>query len=139
MGDDKKKIVSRREFTRGAVLAAASAAMLGGRGGAQTEAGKSASSAATGSPSAAAGAKTEPGPPPAKPLSPDDRAEVEARMSAILRKHGQRLSGEQKNDIQRLLREGQASLAEFRAFPLQNSDEPATVLHVVVEKGREHA
>ena len=136
MPDDDKKIVSRREFARGAVLAAASAAVLGGRSVAQSEGAKAPTSAA---PAAIESTKTESANPPSKPLSPDDRAEVEARMSAILRKHGSRLSNEQKNDIQRLLREGQPSLAEFRAFPLQNSDEPATVLHVVVEKGSEHA
>ncbi len=137
MGDDDKKLISRREFTRNAMLAAASAAVLGGHGAAQTE-GAAAPAKSVTTPDSAR-KETVSSSPPSKPLSPDDRAEVEARMSAILRRHGHRLSNEQKTDIERLLREGQPSLADFRAFPLINSDEPATVLHVVVEKGADHA
>lgn len=136
MGDEEQKLISRREFARNAMLAAASAAVLGGHGAAQTE-GTAAPAQSAGIPDRA-GKENVSSSPPSK-LSPDDRAEVEARMSAILRRHGHRLSSEQKTDIERLLREGQPSLADFRAFPLINSDEPATVLHVVVEKGAEHA
>ena len=138
MADENKKIVSRREFARGALLAVASAAVLGRPGVAQSEGTKTGSSSAAPRKGADV-TKRESASPPPKPLSPDDRAEVEARMSAILRRHGGRLSNEQKDDIYRLLGEAQPSLAAFRAFPLQNSDEPATVLRVIVEKGSGHA
>ncbi len=137
MLEDDKKLISRREFARNAMLAAASAAVLGAHGAAQTEGTVAPPNPAATSDGVRKDAVSSS--PPSKPLSPDDHAEVEARMSAILRRHGHRLSSEQKTDIERLLREGQPSLADFRAFPLINSDEPATVLHVLVEKGAEHA
>ena len=62
-------------------------------------------------------------------LSPEGRADGEEKISAIFRKYGARLSEEQKADVRRMVMEGQEPLEQLRAFPLENSDEPATVLH----------
>jgi hypothetical protein len=69
-------------------------------------------------------------------LSPEGRAEVEAKVQAIFRKYGQRLSEEQKADLQRLVTEGQKSLESLRAFPLDNADQPATVFEIYPEAHR---
>ncbi len=103
--------VSRREFARQAAMAAAAAAVL---------------------PANVLPAAADPPPPPQtakapKALSPEAQAEVEEKYQAILRQYGSRLTAEQKRDIHRLLREGQPALEKLRAFPLENSNEPATV------------
>ncbi len=61
-------------------------------------------------------------------LSPEGQAEAEAKIQAIFRKYGVRLSEEEKADIRRLVPEAQKGLEALRAFPLDNGDEPATVL-----------
>jgi hypothetical protein len=63
-------------------------------------------------------------------LSPAAQAEVEARVANIFRKYGSRLSEEQKTDIRRVMAENQEGLEKMRAFPLDNGDQPATVLHL---------
>jgi hypothetical protein len=63
-------------------------------------------------------------------LSPASQAEVDAKIQAILRKYGDRLSEAQKADIYRLVTEGQAPLEKMRAFPLDNSDQPGNVFKV---------
>ncbi len=68
-------------------------------------------------------------------LSEESRAEVEAKVSAIFRKYGSRLSAEQKTDVRRLVTEAQKSLESLRAFPLDNADEPATPLKLYPEPG----
>ncbi len=69
-------------------------------------------------------------------LSPEGRAEVEAKVQAIFRKYGQRLTEEQKADLQRLVTEGQKSLELLRAFPLDNAEQPATVFEIYPEAHR---
>jgi hypothetical protein len=69
-------------------------------------------------------------------LSPAAQAEVEAKLASILRKYGSRLSDEQKLDIRRVLAETQEGLEKMRAFPLDNSDQPATVFHLEAQGGR---
>lgn len=69
-------------------------------------------------------------PQPAK-LSAASQAEVEERYAAILRKYGSRLSEEQKKDVYKSLLLQQQGLDAIRAFPLENSDEPATVFNPV--------
>jgi hypothetical protein len=109
--NDKRTRISRRDFARGAAFAAATAACL------PREL-----------------LATPIAPPPALPqqenekLSPESQAEVEAKIQAIFSKYGSRFSDAQKADIRRLVTEGQKPLEVMRKFPLDNSDQPATVL-----------
>jgi hypothetical protein len=97
--------VSRREF----VVATAVAAAAGMAQGAETP-----------QPSAQA----------APPPNPANNPEVEARIQWIFTKYGARLNDEQRADIRRLLSGGQSGLETMRAFPLENSDAPATRFRV---------
>jgi hypothetical protein len=54
----------------------------------------------------------------------------EAQFQTILAKYGKRLSDEQKADVRRLVGQAQKAGEVLRAFPLDNSDEPATIFHV---------
>ena len=67
-------------------------------------------------------------PQPATQLSPDLQAEGELKYQWIIQNYGSRLSDAEKKDVHRLVMEGQKPLAAFRAFPLDNADQPATVL-----------
>ncbi|HYX52766.1 MAG TPA: hypothetical protein VE783_04900 [Candidatus Limnocylindrales bacterium] len=60
-------------------------------------------------------------------LSPQAKAEVEAKFANIVRKYGSRLNDEQKLDIRRSLAETQEGLEKMREFAVMNGDEPATV------------
>jgi hypothetical protein len=71
--------------------------------------------------------------PPSTPLSVEDQAQGDARVSAILRKYGERLSPEQKDEIRRLSTELQKPMIRLRDYPLVNSSQPATVLKLVAE------
>lgn len=114
--------ISRRDFARGATAAAAAIAaipsgMLG--------------TAALAAPHGTAQTALPQQPPSETPkLSPEAMAEVEAKIAEIMRRYGSRLDDAQKADIRRLVHEGQAPLEALRAFPLDNSDEPATILHL---------
>jgi hypothetical protein len=108
--------LSRRDFARNAALAATTALMA----------------PATLLPQEAA---PKPAPSPQNPpqpavggLSPDLQAEGELKYQWVMEKYGSRLSEAEKKDVHRLIMEGQKPLAAFRAFPLENSDQPATVL-----------
>jgi hypothetical protein len=119
--------LSRREFARGATVAAAAMAAL--PSGVLAEAALAAHHGARlPLPQEAQGEKPK--------LSAEAQAEVEAKVADILRRYGERLNDEQKADIRRLVREAQAPLESLRAYALENSDEPATILHLVgVEEG----
>ena len=54
----------------------------------------------------------------------------EAQLQIILAKHGKRLSDEQKADVRRLIAQAQKAGDALREFPLENSDEPATIFRV---------
>jgi len=58
-------------------------------------------------------------------LSPAARAEVEAKVTNIFRKYGERLNEEQRADIRRIMAESQEGLEKMRAFALENGDQPA--------------
>lgn len=58
-------------------------------------------------------------------LTPQARAEVEAKVASIFRKYGDRLSDQQKADVRRIMAETQEGLEKMRAFPLENGDQPA--------------
>jgi hypothetical protein len=69
-------------------------------------------------------------------LSPPAQAEVEMKVAEILRKHGDKLSAEQKADIRKVMAEGQEGLEKMRAFVLENSDQPATVFRIYRKDGK---
>jgi len=112
---DADRQPSRREFARRAALAATAVAFA---------------------PTALLSQEAAPKPAvsPEKPpqtmtqLSPELQAEGELKYQWVIERYGSRLSEEQKKDIHRLILEGQKPLAAFRAFSLDNSDQPATVL-----------
>ena len=104
-------VISRRDFARRAVMAAATAACL---------------------PAELLAASPLPTPQPQQQseekLSPESQAEVDEKIRALFRKYGDRLSEAQKADIRRLLTEGQKPLELMRKFPLDNADQPGNVL-----------
>src|SRR5262249_17902982 len=76
-------------------------------------------------------------PAPPKPAAPNPgqgepkltaaaRAEGEVKIQNIFRKYGDRLNEEQKADVRKSMLSTQEALEKLRAFPLENSDEPAT-------------
>jgi hypothetical protein len=120
-GNGKLSGISRRDFARRAAIAAATAACL---------------------PSELLAHSTAP--PPAPPqqanekLSPESQAEVDAKIQAIFGKYGSRFSETQKADIRRLVTEGQKALDVMRKFPIENSDQPATVLRLYPDAAGGH-
>jgi hypothetical protein len=97
--------ISRREFARGGALAMASAGL----------------------PAAAQVTAHEP------TLTTASQAEVDAKVSAVIRQYGNLLSDPEKLDVRRLLTEGQKPLDAMRTFRLDNSDQPANVLKLYPE------
>lgn len=63
-------------------------------------------------------------------ITPEQGAEVEAKLANIVRKFGSRLSVEQREHLRRILAYNERMLAGVRAFELQNGDPPASVLRV---------
>ena len=112
VGEPANKL-SRREFARRTALAAATAALAPPTLLSQQTAPK---------PAAAAPPQSSP------PLSPELQAEGELKYQWIIQNYGSRLTDAEKKDVHRLVIEGQKPLAAFRAFPLDNADQPATVL-----------
>jgi hypothetical protein len=106
-----KFLLGRRQFTLGAAAAATTALIHPGEALAQT----TGSLAELDQKTRTAMAK----------LTPQGRAEVEAKVANIFRKYGDRLSDEQKADIRRIMAETQEGLDKMRAFPLENGDQPA--------------
>lgn len=113
--------VSRREFARRTALATAAAAAWPG-----TLLGEAAATA----PGTTLLEQTT----SVTPLSPSSQAEVDIRVHAILSKYGSRLNNEQKSDVRRLAAETQKSIDKLRAYALDNSDQPATVLKPLMER-----
>ncbi|HUK86765.1 MAG TPA: twin-arginine translocation signal domain-containing protein [Terriglobales bacterium] len=113
--DDSRKI-SRRRFARDAALAGAAAALL---------------------PSSALALPQQPAPAPAQlppsaaadfaKLPPASQAEVEAKYQVVLKRYGRSFTAAQKTEVRRQLIGAQKALDALRAFPLDNSDAPATV------------
>ena len=102
--------ISRRDIARRAAMAAATAACLPAE-----------LLAAPPQPAPLAPQQAE------EKLSPESLAEVDAKIQALFRKYGDRLSEAQKADIRRLLTEGQKPLELMRKFPLDNADQPGNV------------
>lgn len=107
--------LTRREFARRAAVAATTAVLVPATLLSQETAPKPATA-----PSAPPQTTTE--------LSPALKAEGELKYQWIIQNYGNRLSDAEKQDVRRLVMEGQKPLAAFRAFPLDNADQPATVL-----------
>jgi hypothetical protein len=103
--------ISRRDFSRGAAIAAATVTMLATKAFAAAETPKSA---------------------------PADQAEVESKIEAISQRYGDKLSEAQKADIRRLVKEGQKPLDAMRKFPLGNADQPANVLKLYPDSPASH-
>lgn len=103
--------LSRRDFARGAALAAAAAA-LPTRTSAHTE---------NSAPLSAQADSAQ-----AAQLS----AVGEAQLQTILARSGKWLSNEQKIDLRRLVAQAQKASETLRSFPLDNSDEPAMTFHI---------
>jgi len=115
--------LSRREFARRAgVAAAAMAAIPGGVLG-------MAGTPSSGREDSIAPLQEAAGGTPK--LSAEALGEADGKVAEILRRYGAKLSEAQKADVRRLMREAQEQIEALRAFPLENSDEPATVFHVV--------
>ena len=75
---------------------------------------------------------------PEEKLSPESQAEVDAKIQALLRKYGDRLSEAQKADVRRLLTEGQKPLEQMRKFPLENANQPGNVLKLYPDATAAH-
>jgi len=63
-------------------------------------------------------------------ITAEQAAEVDAKLANIIRKFGSRLSEDQRRHLRRILAYNERMLAGVRAFPLDNSDPPASVLRV---------
>jgi hypothetical protein len=61
---------------------------------------------------------------------------AQAQYQAILARYGNRLNDEQKNDIKRLLVQLQKNSEALHSFPLDNSNEPATIFRAYEKKER---
>jgi hypothetical protein len=130
--------ISRREFARRAALASAVAAVapaaISSPAAPLNEDANVAAADLGGRLSAPSG-KTAPEQQPADPkLSPESRAEVEARIQTIFSQYGTRFSDAQKSDLRRLCALAQPPLDRLRAYALDNADAPALYLKPLVER-----
>jgi hypothetical protein len=107
--------VSRREFARNVALAATTVAFAPSL---------LAQQASVPKPSASPDKPT----PTQEALSPELQQEGELKFRWVMQRYGHRLSAAQKEDIHRLVMEGQKPLAALRSFPTANNDMPALVL-----------
>jgi hypothetical protein len=110
--------ITRRAFARSAALAAATVAVL--------PADVFSQAAAPAPAPAAPPASAETNAPPK--LSAAAQAEIDARVQGVMRQFGDRLSDAQKAEVRRLITLGQPGVESLRAYPLEISDEPATIL-----------
>lgn len=108
--------ISRREFAFSVAMAAAGAAFP-------------ATAAAQQEKPPITPAPVRPPEPEAPKLSDEAKREVELKNQAIMDRHGSRLSESQKADVRKLMAQTQEGLETLRAFPIENGDEPATILH----------
>lgn len=73
-------------------------------------------------------------PEPLEGLSPQQVADVDAKLANILRKYGTRFNADQKAHLRRILAQNERMMAPVRAFALQNGDPPASVLRVSFDR-----
>jgi hypothetical protein len=67
-------------------------------------------------------------------LSPEGRAEVEARIQSIFSQYASRFSEAQKADLRRLCNLAQPPLDRLRAYALENGDGPGLYLKPLLER-----
>ena len=75
-------------------------------------------------------AEASPQPQRQAPLDAAEQAEVDAKLANVVRLYGDRLSSEQTTRVRGVLGRHQRMLARVRAFPISNSDAPATGLRL---------
>jgi hypothetical protein len=131
--------ISRREFARRAALASAVAAVAPAAiSSPAVPLNEDANVAAADFGGRLSAPSTKVPPPeqqPADPkLSPESRAEVEARIQTIFSQYGTRFSDAQKSDLRRLCALAQPQLDRLRAYALDNADAPALYLKPLVER-----
>jgi hypothetical protein len=117
MKNPDRERISRREFTISAALTAACVA-LPVQLPAQQE-----------KPPATPSEAKPPQPQEEPKLSDAAKKEVELKAQSIMDRYGSKLSDSQKADIRKALAQTQEGLETLRAYPIENWDEPATVLH----------
>ena len=64
----------------------------------------------------------------APPQTPAPSAEATLRLQTILALYGTQLSDDQKSDLKKICNQSQSSLDRLRAYPTENSDDPALYL-----------
>jgi hypothetical protein len=119
MGNKSDSAISRREFARRAAFVSAAASLA------------PSNLLNTESPAAPLPAQR---PANAPKLSPEGRAEVEARIQSIFALYGSRLTDAQKAEIRRLATEAQPPLDRLRAFATDNGDGPGLYLKPLMER-----
>ena len=62
------------------------------------------------------------------PQTPPPSPEATLRLQTILALYGSQLSDDQKSDLKKICNQTQSSLDRLRAFPTENSDDPALYL-----------
>lgn len=67
---------------------------------------------------------------PLEGLTPEQTADVDAKLANILRKYGSRFNDDQKARLRRILAQNERMMGPVRAFSLQNGDPPASVLRI---------
>lgn len=133
-GEPAEKQISRRQFGRNAAAAIAAATTLTAPALLATDVAAAEQQTRT-SPTPqqrkAEPPKAAPNrPEPLEGLTPEQTAEVDARLANILRKYGTRFTAEQKERLRRILAQNERMMAPVRAFALQNGDPPASVLRI---------
>lgn len=123
------RAISRREFARRAALTTASVAAIPAALFAEIKEPPDRVGSGVAGNSQSAPQEAVPRP----DVSPSE-AEVENKFESILTKYGTRFNDAQKADIRRLLGETQKQLDRLRAYSLDNSDQPATVLKPLMER-----
>jgi hypothetical protein len=115
--------VSRREFTRRAALASAAVVVPAHRAAVHAAASQAAG--------AVAGAPAAQDDPALARLSAASRTRFEAMWQNVLRRHGDRLSDDQKARMRKIIAGNVRMLAAIDRVPLKNADPPATTLLLV--------
>lgn len=123
MNGNKRVEVSRREFARRAAIVTAAS---------MVPANALASNSANTEPPAHQQSLNTPA------LSPESKAEAEARYQTILNLYGSRFSDAQKADLHRLCLEAQPPLDRLRSFAIENGDGPSLYLKPLIEREVKH-
>jgi hypothetical protein len=114
VSDEKKSALTRREFATGVLLTGAAATL----------------SAVSPTPAAAFPPQSTAQPPPAEA----SQSESAQRLQTILVLYGPRFSDDQKADLKKICNSTQSSLDRLRAYPTDNSDDPALYLKPLWER-----